>query len=165
MPSQAPDAIDLLIADHRKVDGLFRQFEAEQDDDEKRAIAREICGELMLHARAEEELFYPEALAALEADGEQDLVWEATVEHGTLAGLIDALDGAERDEGFDAHVKVLGEYVKHHVGEEEEEMFPKVRESGIDLAALGERIAQRKQTLREEWGLSPARRGPARPRR
>lgn len=163
-----PDAIALLIADHRQVDELFQRFESEEDSRAKVQLAEEICNQLTIHATAEEELFYPQTVAAFEAAGieETDLVWEATVEHGTLEGLIDALRGTSAgDEMFEAHMKVLKEYVKHHVKEEEGEMFPRVRESGLDLQQLGEAIAMRKEALKEELGLvPPARKSAARKR-
>jgi hemerythrin superfamily protein len=150
-----PDAIDLLKADHRKVDELFEQFEAEEGGAGKIRVATRICRELAVHARVEEELLYPRAIGVFDAK-DQDLVWEATVEHGTLAGLIDALGGtAADDDAFEAHVKVLKEYVKHHVKEEENEMFPKLRASGLDLAALGAEILERKEELMASFDLPP----------
>jgi len=145
------DAIALLKADHRTVEELFAQFESEQSKPRKITLATRICQELAVHARVEEELVYPKALATFKAD-DQALVWEATVEHGTLAGLIDALGGAAAgDDDFDAHVKVLKEYVKHHVREEENEMFPRLRATGLDLEALGEQIAARKNELMAQF--------------
>ena len=156
-PAARIDAIALLTADHRRVDELFKQFEKEKNGENKASLAMEICNELTVHATAEEELFYPQAVAAFEAAGVegQDLIWEATVEHGTLEGLIASLDGVDADDQmFDAHVKVLQEYVKHHVKEEEGEMFPKVRSTGLDLEALGEEIAARKEELMAEMGMA-----------
>jgi len=145
------DAIALLKADHRTVEELFAQFESESSKPRKVTIATRICQELAVHARVEEELVYPKALAAFKAD-DQALVWEATVEHGTLSGLIDALGGAAAgDDDFDAHVKVLKEYVKHHVREEENEMFPRLRATGLDLEALGEQIAAMKSELMSQF--------------
>jgi hemerythrin superfamily protein len=158
--SAASNAIALLIADHRKVDALFSEFEKEKDGRRKVAIATEICNELTVHATAEEEIFYPRALAAFENEGKQDnkdLIWEATVEHGTLEGLIASLAGVTAsDDAFEAHVKVLKEYVKHHVKEEEGQMFPKVRATGLDLEALGREIEARKKQIKAEMGLSRA---------
>ena len=148
----AADALELLKADHRKVDELFARFESEDSDAGKARLAREICRELMVHARVEEELLYPRAIGAL-GNADQELVWEATVEHGTLSGLIDSLDfAAANEDAFEAHVKVLKEYVKHHVKEEENEMFPKLRASGrIDLVALAGEIEARKEALMERF--------------
>lgn len=154
------NAIELLTADHRKVDELFKEFEKETDGRRKVALATQICNELTVHATAEEEIFYPQALAAFENEGksdDKDLIWEATVEHGTLEGLIASLAGVSAaDDAFEAHVKVLKEYVKHHVKEEENQMFPKVRGTSLDLDALGEQIAERKEQLKVQMGISPA---------
>jgi hemerythrin superfamily protein len=145
------DAIAILTADHRKVDALFAEFESAERGQQKIAIATQICNELVVHATAEEDIFYPQALAALQAEGSKDaeLIWEATVEHGTLEGLIDSLSGMRAtDDDFEAHIKVLKEYVKHHVKEEENEIFPRVRRTGLDMEALGEAIAERKEQIK-----------------
>ena len=148
--SPADDAISLLKADHRTVDGLFKEFEDARQSTQKIRIASAICWELTVHATIEEEILYPRALAALKED-DADMLWEATVEHGTLKGLIDALGGMRADDpSFDAHVKVLQEYVTHHVREEENEMLPKLRASGLDLQAIGEELKARKDALNRE---------------
>lgn len=148
------DAITLLTADHRKVDALFRELEREDDTRRKVEIATTICNELTVHALAEEQLFYPEALPHLERDDKGTLIWEATIEHGTLEGLIDAVTGVRGDDpAFDAHMKVLKEYVKHHVREEENELFPAVRRTDLDLQDLGDRIVARKLELRKQMKL------------
>jgi hemerythrin superfamily protein len=145
-----PDAVDLLIADHKEVKALFKQYdklaEADGDAGEKQAIALQICVMLTAHATAEEELFYPAARAVLGED--EDLVDEADVEHASAKELIAQIEaGTPGDPLYDAKVKVLGEYIDHHVKEEEGEMFPKVRKSDLDLDALGEEIAARKAEL------------------
>ena len=156
--SPPANVIELLIADHRRVDGLFKEFEKENDGARKVALASEICNELSVHAAAEEDILYPRALAAFEAAGKSDdkeLIWEATVEHGTLEGLIASLAGvAASDDAFDAHVKVLKEYVKHHVKEEEGEMFPKLHGAGLDLVAMRDEVAAHKQALMRRMGLA-----------
>lgn len=141
----APDAIALLEADHREVDGYFEQFEAAQDPSEKKALADQICLALKVHAQIEEELFYP---AAREKTGDGDLIDEAIVEHmgaKTLVAQIEAMIPGQPL--YDAKVKVLGEQVRHHVEEEETELFPEVRETGLDLEALGAAMAARKAEL------------------
>lgn len=145
-----PDAIDLLTADHKEVKGLFKAYQKLVNDDgdvgEKQALALQICAMLTAHATAEEELFYPAAREVLGDD--VDLVDEADVEHASAKALIAQIEaGSPEDELFDAKVKVLGEYIDHHVKEEEGEMFPKVRKSDLDLDALGEDIAARKAEL------------------
>jgi hemerythrin superfamily protein len=148
--SDAPDAIDLLIADHREVKGLFKEYDklvkAQADAGEKQVVAAQICVMLTAHATAEEELFYPRAREVLGDD--EDLVDEADVEHASAKELIAQIeDGSPDDPLYDAKVKVLGEYIDHHVKEEEGEMFPKVRKSDLDLDMLGEEIAARKAEL------------------
>jgi hemerythrin superfamily protein len=142
------DALQLLRADHRKVQGLFGQFEKARDDAKKIALAQEICTELKVHAQIEEEIFYPAARDALK---EQDLIDEATVEHASAKELIAQIEGMQPgDELFDAKVTVLGEYIKHHVKEEHNEIFPKLKKSKIDLKSIGRELAERKEALMAE---------------
>ena len=150
-----PLALELLEADHRKVEGLFEQYEREKESDEetKRPIAERICGELTVHAQVEEELFYPWLRENL-SEEDMEMVEEALVEHGTAKDLIAQLEGAEIDETYDAKVKVLSEYIKHHVKEEEEEIFVEVSEMQEELDELGQQMAARKAELMEEMGLT-----------
>jgi hemerythrin superfamily protein len=149
------DALALLRDDHAQVTELFDQFEQmkdDVDDQEKDALVARICGELIVHAAIEEEIFYPEAREAINED---DLFDEATVEHASAKDLIAQLGEMEPgDELYDAKVTVLGEYVKHHIREEQDEIFPKVEEAGLDLEELGERLAHRKAELMDEIGLA-----------
>jgi hemerythrin superfamily protein len=132
------DAISLLTQDHREVEALFDRFESGSGAKTRLKIAQDICASLRLHARAEEEIFYP---AAREAIDESDLVDEAEVEHDTAKYLMERIESGELDEdGLRAHVMVLKEYVAHHVEEEEQELFKQVRDTDLDLAALGEEI-------------------------
>jgi hemerythrin superfamily protein len=145
----ATDALTLLKADHEEVSELLEEFE-EADDDDKQDLAMSICTALTVHAQIEEEIFYPAAREELEGD-DLELVNEADVEHGAVKQLIaqiEALDGS--DDHFNAMVKVLGEYVKHHVAEEENELFPKLEDSDLDLSELGQRLQQRKTELMAE---------------
>lgn len=131
--ASAQDAVELLRADHRKVQDLFHQFEKARSDDRKAELAREICAELKVHAQIEEEIFYP---AAREALKKQDLIDEAAVEHATAKDLIAQIEqGGPGQELFDAKVTVLGEYIQHHVKEEQNELFPKVKKAKLDLKA------------------------------
>jgi hemerythrin superfamily protein len=143
---RAPNAINLLTEDHAKVRKMFKQFEKmkeKMDDGEKSELVQQICMELTLHTQVEEEIFYPAAREAIE---EQDLLDEAEVEHASAKELISQLQSMQpRDELYDAKVTVLGEYVEHHVKEEEKEMFPKVRKARLDLELLAEQIEERKQ--------------------
>ena len=155
-PSRAqPLAIELLESDHRKVEALFKQYEEEKDGDEdtKRPIAEQICAELSVHAQVEEEIFYPWLRENL-SEEDMELLEEAIVEHSTAKDLIAQLEGAgEIDETYDAKVKVLSEYIKHHVKEEEGEIFPKVSDMKEELDEVGQQMAARKSELAGEHGL------------
>lgn len=149
--SKATDAISLLTEDHKKVLNLFEDFEKlgdEDDSDSKGELVRQICTELTVHAQIEEEIFYP---AVRDAIAEGDLLDEAEVEHATAKDLIAQLESMQPgDELYDAKVTVLGEYINHHVKEEQGEMFPKVKKADLDLVALGEELQQRKDELMDE---------------
>jgi hemerythrin-like domain-containing protein len=151
-PAPAKDAIAMLKADHAVVSGLFAEYEKTTSGSRKKALVSEICNELRVHAQLEEEIFYPDIKAALK---DKVLVPEATVEHAGVRDLIGQLEGLPPDgEMYDAKVTVLSEYVKHHVKEEQNEMFPKVRDSSLDLVELGSRMAKRKAELLAERGLT-----------
>jgi hemerythrin superfamily protein len=148
----SPDAVQLLTADHKEAKALFKAYQklVDQDKgaDEKEALARQICLMLTAHAMTEEEVFYP---AARDAIKEDDLLDEAEVEHASAKDLIAQIEAATPAEPlYDAYVKVLGEYVEHHVREEEKEIFPRLKAAKVDLVALGERIAARKEELMPE---------------
>jgi hypothetical protein len=149
MSDSKQDALELLDADHRAVRQLFLEYRelAANDAPEARrkALAEQICMELTIHAKLEEELFYPPVRDAIRDD---DLMDEAEVEHASAKDLIvQILSMDPHEELYDAKVTVLGEYIEHHVKEEREEMFPKARRSGIDLMRLGERLRERKREL------------------
>lgn len=151
-PAATPDATRLLADDHREVHALFENYRKLADrsagDDERRPLAEEICTLLTVHAALEEEIFYPAARAAGVDAGVLD---EAEVEHASAKELIAQIRDVEADAPlYDAKVRVLGEYIDHHVGEEEEELFPKCRASAMDLNHLGIRIAARKDELMSE---------------
>jgi len=157
--SKLPAAFAMLAKDHKAVNSLFKQYE-KGEDTEKRTILQSICAALTAHAKLEEEIFYP-ALRAAFGDEGVDLLDEATVEHATLKALIAELEDAEPGDALvDAKVTVLSEYVKHHVQEEEDEIFPKAKKTkALDLDALGEEMAARKEELATEVGAPPARGG------
>ena len=141
----AKDATALLRADHKRVSALFEQYESTRSTAKKKTLVDTICRELTIHAQVEEEIFYPAVKAALK---DKELIPEATIEHATLKELIAQVEGKEPDgEMFDARIKVMSEYVKHHVKEEQNEMFPKARATRLDMNALGEQIAARKEEL------------------
>lgn len=147
MDSRKPDAIALLKADHRKVEGLFASYEKATGGSRKKSIAEQICMELTIHTKIEEDVFYP----ACEGGVEEDLLREAYVEHDGAKVLVAELEAGGPDEKFyDAKVKVLCEMIEHHVEEEEkrvEGMFAQARKAGLDMDDLGERMMAEKQSL------------------
>ena len=144
-PPKPQDAIAMLRADHAKVSGLFAEFENARTSSKKMALVSTICTELSVHAQVEEEVFYPAVKAALK---DKSLIPEAVVEQATMKALISQVKGGTPDgEMYDARVKVLAEYVKHHVKEEHTEMFPRAEATRLDMAALGAQMAQRKAEL------------------
>ena len=137
------DAIDLLKQDHRKVESLFADFE-NADKRQKLRLAREICSELEVHAKIEESLFYP--AAKKDAREARDLVNEGIVEHEGIKRLIKQIPTlTTADELFESRMKVLKEYVQHHVKEEEGKMFPEIAESDLDLKDLGDKLQKAKR--------------------
>ena len=164
MPSQSSkaetaetnmDAIELLLADHRNVEKLFKDYERLVEDEgsynEKEALAATICAELTVHTQVEEEIFYPAARDILD---DEELVDEAVVEHASAKDLIAQLaDMSPDDDLYDAKIKVLSELIEHHVEEEEDEMFPKLKKARLDTKALGPQMAERKHELIEELGI------------
>jgi hemerythrin superfamily protein len=151
------DACDLLDADHKAVKKMFKEYEemagsrARNAAQMKKELAMQICQELAVHAQIEEEIFYP---ALREVLKDTDLLDEATVEHQSAKDLIAQIQGAgDADEMFDAKVKVLGEYIDHHVKEERGEIFPKARSARkLDLMAMREQLETRKEELMTEMG-------------
>ena len=145
------DAIALLKQDHRTVEDLFAKFEKASGDGRKQKLAEEICLELSVHTKIEEEIFYP----ACEGKVEEDLLKEAYVEHDAAKMLIaQIIAGGPSDEYYDSKVTVLQEEIEHHVEEEEKRMeglFSQARAAGIDMDALGEQLAARKAELVEEY--------------
>jgi len=143
--TDSTDAIAVLENDHRDVETLFERYDAADGVSDRRELARAICIALKVHATIEEQLFYP---AAMEATGQSDLLLEAMVEHASAKDLIAQIEaGSPDDPLFSARVTVLREYVAHHVSEEEDELFPLCRDSGMELTALGDALLLRKQAL------------------
>ena len=144
------DAIKLLKDDHKEVKTWFEQFEKLEDDTEKAALVAKICLALKVHTQIEEEIYYP---ATREAIDDDDLLDEAEVEHASAKQLIAEIEMMKPGERlYDAKVIVLGEYVAHHVEEEETEMFPESRDTDLDLKALGAEMAARKVELMAQYG-------------
>jgi hypothetical protein len=149
------DAIALLKSDHREVEALFAQFEKTRSEGRKRSLAEKICTALKVHTAIEEEIFYP---AFLQSTDEEDIHHEAEVEHDAAKKLIAEIEASSpEDDYYDARVTVLSEMIKHHVNEEEKRdgMFAKARQSEMDLNALGEQLAARKEELISGAGEKP----------
>ena len=148
------DAIALLKQDHRTVEDLFAKFEGASGEGRKEKLAREICLELSVHAKIEEEIFYP----ACEGKVDDELLKEAYVEHdGAKLLIAEILAGEPSDEFYNSKVKVLQEQIEHHVQEEEkrlEGLFSQARKAGLDMDALGEQLAMRKAELTAEFEAS-----------
>jgi len=142
------DAVTLLKSDHRGVEALFTRFEKAVSSTEKAETAKEVCQQLITHSMIEEEIFYP---ACREKNVDDDMLGEAQVEHdGAKILIADLVAGSPDDEFYDAKVRVLSEYIKHHVGEEEKPsigIFAKAQQAGVDMSALGQRLQARKQEL------------------
>jgi hypothetical protein len=149
-----PLAIRLLKADHKEVDGWFDEYEQLEDDAEKLALFNQIALALKVHTTIEEEIFYPEE----RGDVEEDMLDEAYVEHDGAKKLIAEIEAMKPgDEFYDAKVKVLGEYIKHHVKEEEQPggIFAQAKKGDEDLEAMGERLKARKEELMAEMSGKP----------
>jgi len=141
------DAIALLKADHREVEGWFAKFKRTRSNARKEQLAGKICNALKIHTTIEEEIFYPAFLAATD---EKDMHHEAEVEHEGARKLIAEIEAADPDDDYyDARVKVLSEMIKHHVKEEEKPggMFAEARKSDMDLDDIGDQMKQRKTEL------------------
>ncbi len=144
------DAVALLKADHRAVEALFDRFESTAGASAKEKIAQQICLELAIHTRIEEEIFYPGVKDAVD----EEIYTEAQVEHdGAKMLMAEILAGSADDEFYDAKVKVLSEQIKHHVKEEEQRngMFAQAKKGDVDMAALGQQLAARKQELMQKF--------------
>jgi hypothetical protein len=157
--AQPRDGLQLLAADHRKVEGLFAEFEQARGAAAKEKLVRRICTELKIHTQIEEEIYYP----AIRGKVEEDALDEAYVEHDSAKLLVNELEAAEPDESYyDAKVQVLSELIEHHVKEEDKQrnnLFQQTRAAEIDLDALGQKLAARKaelMALAESQGLPPA---------
>ena len=156
---QFTDAIALLKADHREVEGLFKKFQNASGQERKWLLAQQICNELKIHSMIEEEIFYP----TFEGQIDDDLYHEAYVEHDGAKVLInDIMASGGEGEFFEAKVTVLCEENQHHVQEEEkpgEGFFAQARATGIDMVELRDRMMARKEELMaqaESEGLPPA---------
>ncbi|RPI13191.1 MAG: hemerythrin domain-containing protein [Lysobacterales bacterium] len=145
------DVTQLLKFEHEEVEALFHEFEDLDEPGERQQLASHICDMLEIHAQLEEELVYPVAREMLD---DEDLVLEAEVEHRVAKDLVTRIRSmAADDPTYGAYVKVLGEYVTHHVDEEERELLPRLKSSDADTAALGQELLQRKRELQRQRGI------------
>lgn len=161
MPRKAsnatPDILELLKQDHQAILALFDEFDKKQkrgefDDEAKQALVDRACAELSLHSQIEEEMFYP---ALRDALGDLPALDQANVEHEIADQAINALEAMDPDEDFyDARFVVLGEYIRHHIDAEQEQVFALAKKSRIDLAEMGTQFLERKEELRHDFGLS-----------
>jgi hemerythrin superfamily protein len=138
------DAISMLKEDHKKVKSLFRDFERASGDGRRQKLAQAIIKELSVHAALEEQIFYPAARETLDSD---DIVLESLEEHHVVKWTLSELAKmTPADERFDAKVSVLMENVRNHIKEEEEQLFPEMRErlGRKRLQEIGEAIATAK---------------------
>jgi hemerythrin superfamily protein len=146
------DAIALLKQDHRAVEALFDEFE-NAEESEQSELATRICQMLTVHTQIEEELLYPQAKEAFDEE-DDEMVYEAEIEHNAAKELIAKIEAATpEDPEFKPLVTVLGEYVRHHVREEEKELFPALKDTDVDLKEMGSQLAQRKMQLMEQMGI------------
>ena len=146
----AEGAIEILKEQHDKVKKAFKEFEKldREDGETQQQLVQTVCEDLKLHATLEEEIFYP---AVREAIDDEDIMNEAQVEHETAKMLIEQLENMGADDpNFHATFTVLGEYIMHHVKEEEGEMFPEAKKTDLDMEELGARMKQRMQELMGE---------------
>jgi hemerythrin superfamily protein len=153
----AKDAVALLTTDHDKVKKLFQEFEKADASHQglKHDLAQQICMDLTIHATIEEEIFYPAVRAETGDEGQVD---EALEEHGSIKEMVEHIRGmAAGDSELDGTVQKLRECVEHHVREEEQEMFPKMRQSDADLAELRDQLQDRKEELEHDFGAQPVR--------
>ena len=158
------DAVSMLMDDHKKVQRLFADFEKAHEKEDEEAcqqIAEQVCDELEVHTTLEEELFYPAAREALGED--EELIDEAEIEHQSAKDLISELRAMQAaDQKFAPTFTVLAEYVRHHVKEEEKEMFPRVKKAKLDVDSLGQEMAARKAQLTAETDSGEMESGDAR---
>ncbi|HKY95581.1 MAG TPA: hemerythrin domain-containing protein [Kiloniellales bacterium] len=151
MAKAAMDAIAMLKADHRKVEKLFKKFEAAKDTRTKQGLAADICKELTVHMRIEEDIFYP----ACDGKVDDDLLKETYVEHDGAKVLIAEIEaGGPEDDFYEAKVKVLSEMIEHHVEEEEKRvqgLFSQARRAGLDMDRLAEEMGAEKERLLAEF--------------
>ncbi|MEP6886998.1 MAG: hemerythrin domain-containing protein [Nitrospirales bacterium] len=141
------NVVELLRKDHEKVKMLFREFESAEEAEQKMKIVQQAISELEVHASAEEKIFYP-AVRKDSPDAAPNLN-ESLEEHHVMKFLLGELrDMSPGDERFDAKFTVLAENVKHHIKEEESELFARARTGDLNLNELGKKLLAAKSSFR-----------------
>lgn len=154
IPVAQKEVLSLLLDDHRKAKKLFKDFENETDSAKKQSIVAQACAELTAHTQIEEQQFYV-FLRDQDPKAFGDLLDEALVEHASAKDLIRQLQEAQPgDDLYDAKFIVLGEYINHHVTEEEDELFPKVIAKKVDLREILPTMKQMKKDLLSEAAIA-----------
>ncbi|MCW7536377.1 hemerythrin domain-containing protein [Aquabacterium sp. A7-Y] len=153
--SARSDVLEMLKEDHKRLKKAFRDFarlDPERDVKACRQLVDRSCSDLELHARLEEELFYPAARGGMD---EPELIEEAEVEHASAKSLIQQLRSmSAEDPKFAATFTVLGEYVKHHIKEEEGELFEKLSRARVEWEDLLDEMTERRLELENEMGVA-----------
>lgn len=151
---QSLDPISILRDEHNQVQNLFKEFaqlHKAEDDEGAGRVAERICNELTMHATIEEEIFYPAVRRAVD---DNDLLNEAEIEHAATNDLVEQIESMQSSDGrYAAAVKVLGEYVDHHIREEQEKMFPLAKQANLDSGSLAQEMLARKQELKMELDM------------
>lgn len=143
-------ALEMLKEDHDKVKKAFKEFEKmdREDTETMQELVQKVCEDLKVHTTLEEEIFYPAVREAIE---DEDVMNEAQVEHETAKMLIEQLENMGPDDpNFHATFTVLGDYVNHHIAEEEGEMLPQAKKTDLDFEDLAQRMKARRNELMGE---------------
>ena len=147
IPGPQKKVLSMLLDDHRKVKKMFKDFESEKEDDAKQTLVEECCAALKVHTELEETLFYP-FLREQSPEDFGDLLDEALVEHASAKDLIAQIESSDsNDNMWEAKFKVLGEYVAHHIEEEEGEVFPRIVKKKVDLSELSTQMEEKRAEL------------------
>ena len=139
MPKNEMDAVELLSSQHREVEKLFKEIENAENAEDKEALFEDLADKLAIHAKIEEQFFYP----AVNEKKTEDMVLEAFVEHTSVKRLLaDLLEADPSEPAFDAQIKVLKEQIEHHVEEEEGQLFPAAKKllSKDEMTAIAQEM-------------------------
>ncbi len=146
------NVLEILHEDHLLIQDLFFQYTQMNDPKEKKAIVEQILEELYLHATVEEKIVYAQTRENSEEEVIENIMDEADTEHHVAKVIMAELAAMKpTDDHYDAKVTILCEVIKHHVGEEEKEMFKKIKELDLDLDELGEEVLELKEDLKDKY--------------